>query len=146
MFDILIDILLYIIHGLFVGLPVAIYQGIENGFLWIGRKCGQSVKKYNRSFWIVVFGSIGNFLEFIFETLPEFLSLRYRSQRLFFPYLFEEFPEDMPNYIFDKSEYEIWLNKNVGRHRWRRIYISYSNHHPCFRRKCDAMAFKIWWD
>lgn len=102
---------------------------------------------------------VGNFLEviiervfmvievvfdFLFDIIPNKISLFYRIQRIFYPT-----KSDFDLKDFD-TEQKNWLDENVGKYRWKivkRKTSSYDspNRYLCFRQKTDAVAFKLRW-
>lgn len=92
-----------------------------------------------------MFNGMDRFLDLIFETIPNKISLCYRLQRIFYPYKCEC---DLDLEIFP-TEVKCWLDDSIGKYRWKIINQSVapfaSKRYLCFRRKTDATAFKLRW-
>lgn len=92
-----------------------------------------------------VFDGMDGFFVFVFETMPNNISLCYRFQRIFYP---AKCKCDLDLKIFS-TEIKHWLDDNIGKHRWKVIKrgsdLCEIKYHLCFRRKTDVMAFKLRW-
>ena len=86
---------------------------------------------------------------------PYTISLIYRFQNIWFPYIYETIEvSHVSNIYYQDEEKKLWLNENIGKYRWKLIKRGGVDHSSfqrrpsyslCFRHKSDAMAYKLKW-